>query len=257
MASFTDDLTVGRGRLYFDRFEKGTQNKTGEMFFGNCSELTFSSSSETLDHYSSTSGIKTKDSSITISVDRSGAITVDNISADNLALAYAGEASSLVTTSAIGVVNTFTIKEGRFYQLGVTSSNPTGARNVSNVVVEKLGGTIAATGNYEVDTVLGRIYIEPGATALNDDDIIEVTFDVATSTRTQIKSSNESLFGALHYVEDNGVGTNRDFFFPYVKLTADGDFSLIGDDWQTLGFSFSALKLNSATSDLYIDGRAA
>jgi hypothetical protein len=39
-------------------------------------------------------------------------------------------------------------------------------------------------------------------------------------------------------------------------MSPDGDYALVGDDWQTMGFTFEALTKGSLAS-VYIDGRQA
>jgi hypothetical protein len=263
------NYTLGRGRLYFDRFSAaqvaagiaaGTQGE-GERYFGNTPEVNMAAAEESLDHFSSEGGIKVKDDSVTLSLDRTGTLTVDNIDAQNLALLFlASGVNTLTQSSATAATWTVTAKKGRFYQIGQSASVPTGVRVVSNIIVKKgspgFATTVAASGNYEVDEALGRLYILPGSADIPDDTIIQVTYDAAAGTREQILSSTTSIYGALHYVADNPKGANRDMLFPYCKLTPNGDYNLKGDDWQTMSFNYEILaKGNLAT--VYIDGRPA
>lgn len=258
---------LGKGKVFFDRFANGvtvtanTQGE-GERYFGNTPEFSTSSSAEALDHYSSEGGLKTKDDSVQLSLDRTGKMTCDNMSGENVALNFLGTASTVVQTSLTAQTSTFLgAKRGRFYQLGASGSNPAGFRKVTNVVVKKGSPTYATTvtlaGNYQVDLDLGRIYIEAAATDIPDLTDLQVTFDVAASTREQIISGSNPIYGALRFVSDNPKGANRDYYFPYVKLTPDGDYALKGEDWMTIGFNFEILKKADNVESSYIDGRAA
>lgn len=258
------NYTLGRGKLFFDPYPLGasitaaTQGE-GERYFGNTPELAFTTSTENLDHFDSDAGVKTKDDSVQLSTNRTGSFTTDNIVGDNIALLVGGESATVIQASAAAVVDLFTIKKGRFYQLGAGETNPSGVRMVSNVVVKSgvaFADTVTAVGNYEVDEVLGRLYIESDAADLDDADDIEVTFDVAASSREQVVSSSNSIYGALRFVADNPKGANRDYFFPYVKLAPDGDYSLKGDEWQQIGFTLEILKKASNYEAVYVDGRA-
>lgn len=257
------NYTLGRGRVYFDRFPPNTvvgalTQGEGERYLGNTPEFSTTSSSENLDHFDSDSGIRTKDASVQLSLDRTGAVAVDNIDTENVALYFLGQAGNLVQASATGVVNTFeNAKRKRFYQLGVTEANPSGVRNVSNVVVRNgvaFADTVTASGNYQVDEVRGRIYIEDDAPDIDDEDI-QVTFNVAASTRERVVSGSSSIYGQLRFVSENPLGANRDYFFPYVKLSPDGDYNLKGDEWQQMGFTFEILKKASNIEGLYIDNQ--
>ena len=61
--------------------------------------------------------------------------------------------------------------------------------------------------------------------------------------------------GALRFISSNPTGIQRDYYFPYVKISSDGDYALKGDDWQSMGFTFEALKL-PGRERVYIDIRA-
>jgi hypothetical protein len=258
------NYVLGKGRVYFDKIDSqtsitATTQGEGERYFGNTPEMSTTSAAENLDHFSAEGGLKTKDDSVQLSLNRSGKLTCDNVSAENQALFIQGTVGTLVQTALVGEIEEKEVKRGRYYQLGVDEVNPTGVRKISNVVVNKGVGfatLVAAAGNYEVDAELGRIYIEDNAADIPDDTEIEITYDVAASTREQIISSSDTIYGALRFVADNPKGTNRDYYFPYVKLSPDGDYQLKGDTWQTMSFTFEILDKAPGIAAVYIDGRA-
>lgn len=65
-----------------------------------------------------------------------------------------------------------------------------------------------------------------------------------------------AIYGAMFFEEDNGVGTNVNYWFPYVNLTPNGNYALKGDAWQTMGFTAEVLKRDDDTERLYIYGEA-
>lgn len=262
------NYTLGRGRLFFDRFTPAqvaagiaaaTQGE-GERYFGNTPDMSFASSEETLDHFSSEGGIRVKDDSVSLQFDRTGSFATDNIDAKNLALLFLSDAVNTVTqASAVGSLWTVTASPGLFYQIGSSPSLPTGVRGISAVTVNKGAGfstLVNAAGNYEIDEVLGRIYVLPGSTDIPAGTPIQVTYTAAANTREQIISKSQAIYGALHFVADNPKGANRDYLMPYVKLSPDGDFNLKGDDWQSMSFSFEVLNKGNLAG-VYVDGRAA
>lgn len=257
------NYTLGRGRVFFDRFPQNAvvnalTRGNGERYIGNTPEFVTNSTSEDLDHFDSEAGVRTKDDSVQLQLDRAGTFVTDNISPENVSLFFLGEASTLTQAAATGVIdNIAAAGRGRFIQLGVTALNPAGVRNVSNVVITKGAGfttTVAALNNYQVDEVLGRIYIEANAPDINDE-AIRITYDVGASTRSRVISGSSAIYGSLRFVADNPKGENRDYFFPYVKLSPDGDYNLKGDEWQQIGFTFEVLKKASNVEAVYIDGR--
>ncbi len=258
------NYTLGKGKVFFDRYPNNTTilattQGEGERYLGNSPEFSTSAASENLDHYSSEGGLKVKDDSAQLSMDRTGKITVDNINADNVALFFLGDKATIAQTAQVGLTTVFLgANRGRFYQLGVSENNPAGLRNVSNVVVKKGAGyitTVTASGNYQFDAELGRLYIEANSADIPDDTDIQVTFDTAASTREQVVSGSTPIYGAMRFVADNPKGLNRDYYFPYVKLTPDGDYALKGEEWMTIGFTFEILKKADNIEGAYIDGR--
>lgn len=268
MSTITADLggksyVLGKGRVFFDRYPNGvtiaaTTQGEGERYFGNTPEFTTTSSAESLDHFSSEGGLKTKDDSVQLSLDRTGKMTVDNISADNIALFFLGTKSAVAQTAQTGLITLVTAAQrGRFYQLGVSATDPAGLRNVKNVVVKKgvaFGTTVTAAGNYQVDTELGRVYVEADAPDIDNVEI-QITFDTDASSREQVVSGSDPIYGALRFVSDNPKGANRDYYFPYVKLAPDGDYALKGEEWMSIGFTFDILKKADNIQSAYIDGR--
>ena len=263
---FSDGLnskgyTLGKGRVFIDLYPTsevlGSTVGSGERFIGNAPEFAVSITEEGLDHYASTGGVKVKDDSVTLQVDRSGRIMVDSINKENLALYFMGSASSLTQTADTGVEYQVTVNRGVYYQIGRSETNPTGDRNISNVVVKKGAGfttVVTASGNYAFDGDSGMLYIEAGSADIPDGTAIKVEYDVAASSREQIVSSNDVIYAALHYVADNPKGANRDVYYPLVKISPDGDYNLISDDWTSMSFTYQVLQKGTQAA-VYVDGR--
>lgn len=261
------NYTLGRGRIFFDRFTPAqvaagiaaaTQGQ-GERYFGNTPEVNIASSEETLDHFSSEGGIRVKDDSVSLQLGRTGALTCDHIDGENLALLFLSDGVNTVTqTSGTAVTWTVSASPGLFYQVGSGPSNPTGDRKISSVAVASgppgFAVAVAASGNYEIDEDSGRLYVLPGSVGIPANTIIRVTYNRAASTREQVISKSQSIYGALRYVSDNPKGTNRDYYMPYVKMSPDGDYNLKGDDWLSMGFSFEILAKGNLAG-IYVDGR--
>ena len=98
------NYTLGRGRVFIDRFAANAvvsalTKGDGERYLGNTPEFTMTSESEDLEHFDSDSGVRVKDGAVQLTLNRSGAFTCDNISAENIALYFLSH--SLATTSAL------------------------------------------------------------------------------------------------------------------------------------------------------------
>lgn len=260
------NYVLGRGRVFIDRYALATVAAgitaasvgTGERYIGNTPEFSTTSQGEDLDHFDSDAGIRVKDASVQLQLDRSGSFTCDNIDKHNLAMLLLGDVSVITQTAATALTHQVTVKKGNFYQLGASPSLPAGVRLVASVTCGKGSGfstAVAATNNFEVDETLGRIYILPTAVDIPDDTLVQFTFNTTASTRDQIVSSSNSIYAAVRFVANNPTGVNRDYYLPYVKIAPDGDYNLKGDDWQTMSFTMEILNKASNMQAIYVDSR--
>lgn len=256
----SSNYTLGKGKLFFDQFAPNTKTKTGERAFGNAPEFSLTVESETLEHFSSMQGIRTKDDSVTLQTDRTGQFILDDIMLDNVALFFLGTKGTVTQTSgSVTDENIGAVKKDRYYQIGASSGNPTGVRNISAFVLKHTSGapTYVAGTDYDVDLTLGRVYIKPTG-MIADATVVKCDYTRPANTRNQVVvTSSDTISGALRFVAVNAKGENHDYYFPYVTISANGDFSLIGEEWQQMPFNVEVLKLDDNTAAMYIDDRPA
>jgi hypothetical protein len=253
------NLQIGKGKLYFAPFATGTQTPGGERWIGNCPQVNLSREDELLDHFSSTEGVRQKDEQVTVETMTKGTVECDDVSKENLAILFCGTADVLSVGSTSGVEETFeAVQQGLEYQLGVTTAAPSGARKVASVVVTGSGGspTYVAGTDYTVDLTLARITILASGD-IEDDDDIEVAYNISASTRERVISGDQQIEGSLRWIANNPKGKNFDFFWPWVKLSPNGDYTLVTDgEFVKVPFSIEALKKDGMNVQ-YVDGRPA
>lgn len=251
-----NEYLIPRGRVYFDPFDASEQ-LTGEIALGNCPGIKLSISTEKADHFSSETGLRQKDGSWPIQIDRTGSVTCDNFSPSNAALWLSGtlEKKSQAAVAVVGELRN--VIPGRQYQLGATTANPLGVRNVTTVTVKDEAGTTTydAGTDYNLDLETGRVQIIEGGAIVAG----KVTFGytpVAAAFESVKSGGKSELQGALRVVSDNATGGNRDWYLPKVTLTPSGDLSLIaeGTDVVTMEFGLEALKPANGEA-IYCDGR--
>lgn len=251
---------LGSGRILFDRFADGTKTPTERFrYLGNSTAFSLNQSQETLDHFDADNGIRQKDLSVQLSSDMGGTITLDDISAENLAMWFLGEVATATTTQQTGQTKTFNdIVRGEMLVLGLTGTGaaPAGFGNVTAVTVTSGGDTITAPGNWEADLDAGIVTIFPDAVDIADGDDVVIGYTQNAVSRSYVISRNQSIYGRLLFHSKNAVGKRRDGLFPYVKLSPDGDYNLKGDDWQTMTFAVEILKLDGSTERVYWRTRA-
>lgn len=151
--------TLGRGEVHFSRFKPGTYTPEGFRYLGNTPEFNLTVSSETLAHYSSDRGTRIKDRSVNIQTDFTGTFTCDDISLENLALFFLGNAAKITQASAQAQSESFVgIKLGHSYQIGETDLTPVGVRNVTiNTITSGEGAFVPAAAATGIVTFSGGV----------------------------------------------------------------------------------------------------
>jgi hypothetical protein len=254
------NYTLGRGKVHFSRFKTGTTIPAGFFYIGNTPEFSLTIESEALDHYSSDEGIREKDDSVPLEVNRTGSMTTDNIDPKNVALFFFGDDSTVTQTLVSSAEEVLTdIVAGHSYKLGVTTVNPAGyfGINPTGFAVDNLagvGGTaLVVDVDYTVDFDTGVITFIEGSLLAIDGADIAVTYAVRASTRSRVISGSEPVEGAMMYITKNPKGTDCVYYMPYVKITPNGDYALKGDEWQTIPLTLEVLKPASGEA-IYRDG---
>jgi hypothetical protein len=253
---------VGRGSVFFASFLPGTQTPDGELNMGNCPDFKFSVKQTSLDQYSSENGIKILTDSVPIQTEYTGSFTTESITNDVVAALFLGTSDVVVTGAATGVTETLAgVKQDRTYQIGTTAAAPQGLRDIASLVVKVGATTKTPDVDYSADLSLARLYVIPGAGIANGASL-GLTYNVAASTRNRVINGNAPAEGALRFVSGNvgsfatpGAYVQRDFFAPWVKLTPNGDFTLISDTWQQISFDVEILT-KPGYAAVYADGRA-
>lgn len=255
----TNEYAIPRGRVYFDPFDANGL-PTGEIPLGNCPGFTFTAETEKAEHFSSESGLAEKDAALIVKVNRTGSLTCDNFSLDNLALFVSGTKETQSQSAADVLDEAHTVSPGRIYQLGVSDSAPAGVRNITDVVVTNSAGTttyVAGT-DYNTDLDLGRLQIITGG-AIAAATAIKVDYKTTLKSWQRVKSgATAEVSGSLRVIASNASGTNRDWFMPKVTLTPSGEIPIIqeGTDFTSMEFGVEVLKAANREA-LYIDGRPA
>lgn len=256
----TKNYTLGAGKLYFDRMD-ADGNLTGEYYIGNTTSLTGSTDETREEHYSSDEKERAKDASVVTQSDQTVGFTTDDIQPENLAMLWKGTSETLAVSAITSTPETLTVIRGRWYQLGVGPTAPTGARavTIASVTDDTSPTPVAVPGgaggaNYDVDLELGRIFIKEDAPDIADGDDIIVTYTASAHSRTVIISKGETIRGALRYIADNTAGENRDDYWPLIDLSPDGDYEFKADSWSEMSFTGEVLKKEGYEKH-YVDGR--
>lgn len=253
------NYTLGAGKLFFNRLD-ALGVETGEYYIGNTTSLTAASDEERQEHYDADEAGREKDASVVIRSNSTIGFTTDDIQPENLALMLKGSSDVLAVVAAMNETETFPVNRGRWYQLGVSPTDPTGVRKITldtltddaMVPVAVPGGNGGA--NFEVDLDRGRLFIKEDAPDVADGDVLIITYDVVASSRKVVISEGDQIRGSLRYISDNTAGENFDHYWPLVEISPDGDYEFKGDDWSEMSFSGEVLK-SGVLAKHYIDGQ--
>lgn len=272
-ATDTQAYALGRGEVRFARFITGTQNPKGFRYIGNTPEFNLTIEQEVLDHFSSDHGIREKDESVALQVNRTGSFTTDNIVPDNVALFFFGEKTTVTEAGGAQTPEVIAdVEQGLYYQLGISTTRPAGAKGLVGETDDSNsagafrvyendsnsggGGADFINGtDYTIDYEQGMLYIVPGGGIADTTDIV-VSYSIKASTYSRVISGSQPVEGAMKYTAFNPVGTQIDYFFPWVKVSPNGDYALKSDEWQTIPFTIEILKRSTAEA-IYADGRPA
>lgn len=250
------NIVLGRGALFFDRFLPGTMTGEGERYIGNTTAFSIRRDIQIVERLRSIRGRIVKRDELPTRELLQGAFTTDEISSENVSAWFGGGEIIIGQEPVSETIETFQVKVGRFYQLGRAHS-PIGLRNVDFVTFSIGGVVIDQAPNIQLDKSEGRFQIIPGAPDVEDLAELSVAYQTR-SAPTAIRFSNEahSLEGSLRFIATNPIGPKKNYFFPRVSITSDGQASLKGDEWQQLTFSFESVPLNSGTAQMYISESA-
>lgn len=163
---------------------------------------------------------------------------------------YASAAAAVVTIHAdeTGIAgNAITLAKAVATPGNVTLSGATLAGGSA------IGSTaLVADGNYEVDAVTGRVFVLEAPANIAEGDALLIDYTSAAGEEEVVIAAGTVIEGRLEFFANNAAGENRDYLWPFVQVSPNGDFSLKGDGWQEMEFSVEVLKLNDSTERQYI-----
>lgn len=252
------NIVLGSGHIYFDIFDDDG-NLTGECYLAETPGFEISMETESIEVDSSDTPSAEVIADIATKITRNATLLVKSMSAKVFCLFIIGEIGSITTIDGDVTAENINAGKGitqdRWYQLGVDSTQPTGVRNITTLVIKE--GAAIMTG-YTADLLSGRIHITPGGD-IADDAIIKADYHETASTWEEIKSQNTGAKkGALRYIADNTYGENRDLYIPLAALKPSGSVSFKSRDTiQEASFNVSISRPSDGRSAIYLNGRPA
>ncbi len=271
----TEDYSLGRGTVYFSLLDATSKLPIGYRDLGNAPEFSIAVETETLEHQSSRAGLKVTDKEVLISQKITLSLTLDEINFQNLALLLSGTShdnvgpspatanGAILGSEGAGTIITDFIPAaentlGQWYDL-TTLASGAGLRcydiDAVDLVVQETpaAGALSQTTDYTVDIEMGRIFLLSGG-SIDPTKGLDMTL-VAKSEARRVDEVRAlkvtSVVGALKFIAENPANADKqtEFQFHQVSLKAEGDFSLIGDEFTQMQFTAVAERNVLADAD--------
>lgn len=231
----TENYTLGKGSVFFTKYNTTSEDYEAERNLGNCPEFSFSIALEKLEHFSSQSGLRAKDKEVISKITPSVSFTLDELSAENM---------SLLTLANITTVSQVAASHPESEETVVAGLVKIPERGITNlVVVTSLDAAMTLGADYTFDDHTSTI------TVLNAEATIKIAYDFPDADYKILSAISETeIIGKLKFVSDNAVGNQQELIIHSISLTPAGDTAMIGDDWSTLSFSGEILKSDAAVN---------
>jgi len=263
----TNDYNLGRGIVYFATLENGLPTAYRDL--GNAPEFNISVEVETVEHQSSRAGLRVVDKEVVISQKISLSITLDELNFENLATFFSGGQATHVNPATLIqaqfelIDTTPGVTLGRWYDItNAAGERAYGFTSTSAVVVSNGDDdTELSEGvDYDLDAEMGRIFLRTDAVDIAAGDALDVewTADGTIDNVSEVQAlTTSAIIGALKFISVNPAASDAktEYQFHQVSLKADGDFSLIGDEFTTMqltGVAESNVSADSASPTLTI-----
>lgn len=281
--SSPSDFSIGRGIVYFAPVEDWSGGKPVRWRdLGNAPEMNVTLESEDIDHTQRRSGLATVDKSLLVSQSMGISFTLDEINNQNLADLFSGQDATLSqqsirdgftavdqpynlttilgsATSIVGVIS------GRWFDLHDAAGERVMDLRTTSSILLRIKGTFGGPINlveaedYTLDRVMGRVFILTSSTRVTYARVVAgaaifdlgVTAAPGTLNVSEVRALTRSaVIGALKFIaEDASDGSKQEYQFHRVTLRADGDVSLVGDDWTLLPFEGTVERYAFADPD--------
>jgi hypothetical protein len=239
-----DNLYIGTGKFYFDRFDPTTLLPTGvRRFVGEVDKGDVSISSTNKTRYTTTKASNNKIASLDIQQTHTLALSLMEFTKENLALAFLGNLSvftqpiTAVTAEAVASV----YKAGDILQLA--------ERNPTTLVLTGASDPLVLGTDYEIENQgLGLIRMLTAGTT------ITAAYTPGTTGLPRIAAGqNPSILGRVIFIGDPMNGPGFDVELWKVKFMTSGVVSLLGTDFGSVTMNGEVLddSTNHPNAPLY------
>lgn len=239
----TLEYNLGGGKVFLAELESTGKPKNFRKV-GNTPEFTVTVNTESYEHQSTQEGAPAQDMSVIINSGGSVGFSLENMSAENLALFLLGEASSYINPGIAGFTDSQIVEDGSivefgYYQVADASGNAVFGITATNALLLKTTNatpvTLTVDVDYTVDVLSGMVQLLDTAvitTAISGTEGITATMTAdGTATTVDLVTMLETIEQdyALRFEGINAADSNKRsyWYFHKLSLAANGDVNLI------------------------------
>lgn len=235
LAPSSDNLLLGKGSVFFDRFTTAGVAQ-GFRHLGNVTSFEIATQDDVIEKFESMSGASNLYRSVTRRRDVSLRCMLDEFAGDNLAIALMGDKGSYTqaATPITGETLTTSSLKGKYYKTAKLGIGTITVKQTAPAITLTLGTDYALT-----DAASGIIQILPGA---GTTDASTITIDYTPTAYTapngldQIVGGQSSFIrGKILFKPDPATGPKLFVEVWRATITPDSSLGLIGDDWGSMG----------------------
>lgn len=248
------NLVLGRGRVLVSEVDRLTNRAFGFFEIMSVQSFSLNATVEKLPHYDYSVSERPKDGEAVIARDWTINMSVDSFNPENVGLFFGSKPENHTQAAFTDRVENLTaVLPGLELELGVTSSDFMGVRNLTDAVFTFEGAELEEDVDYTVDMLRGTVIFLAGGAVTSGGTVI-ATYSGEVSTVSRVIGRGDPRILTLKYESDNAHGENFVIKAPRVSISPDGAYDLISDDWSSMSFTAEVLKVRGREM-LYRDNR--
>lgn len=245
-----ENLLLGSGQLYFNRFDPKTNTWAGERHLGNCTDFTFNTNAEVFEKFSSMTADRGLYFSAVKAIHGTGKLVMDEYDPINVTTVLLGthavvnqNAGSVLPAAAETYNN---ISKGMAIKLGAVATQKFLADPNSIVLTNSTGATIYVQDrDYTVLSAdAGMLFIPDNqySTFPNVPSTVKVSYNYASATMREIAGATDlQVEGYLRFIGDPTAGPGYEGEFWRISIIPEGELVFIGDDQKPISITFECM----------------
>ncbi|MGB5583692.1 MAG: hypothetical protein WBO93_08870 [Gammaproteobacteria bacterium] len=255
----TNNIVVGAGSVMVGALDTSDASQ-GFTYRGDTPQFSLNAASTNVLVESSDGPVATDLVNVPVKISYTGTVTFRNISDENLVLFLMGQSETVTQTATpVADESILSVTQGRYYQLGASSTNPSGVKGIGSVTVtdDVPNPAFTVTDDYIIDADQGTIYIVVGGAITTGTNLL-VDYTPTANSRTRVMSDDTgSAAYEIKFFPRNTAGDDKEIYIPKCRLSPNGEMQLKSRDGAIDLVMDISVETRTGYEQLYIDGIAA